>query len=211
MKRKKWASDIALENFDQFYKPLYGDRWPSIRLALLCQHKYCAFVNNYSDTEKAESVLQNAGAYNIRSQFNSRYKYVTRLLEDGNVSDIDANVEEDHSEPEYDVEESYEPVNDEVDDDVTARFASSAKYETANFNEFVPATRLKGLEDWVDESDQFSACNTKEEFTFQTIDEKPKALPWRWKIYCFKRGDVSTFPPPRYNKPDLLGMCTVVV
>lgn len=56
--KKKHPMDRALEHFDDFYKTVFGRRWPSIRLALLSPHKYCAVINNFGDSDIAVSDLQ---------------------------------------------------------------------------------------------------------------------------------------------------------
>lgn len=40
----------ALEHFDDFYKKVYKNDWPSIRCALLSKSKFCAVLNGFADT-----------------------------------------------------------------------------------------------------------------------------------------------------------------
>ncbi|KAG8265065.1 5-methylcytosine rRNA methyltransferase nsun4 [Homalodisca vitripennis] len=71
-KRKpKTSADVALDYFDNIYSPIFGKQWPSIRLALLSPHKYCAVVNNYGDNDSLCTQLQNEGAINMRELFES--------------------------------------------------------------------------------------------------------------------------------------------
>jgi hypothetical protein len=56
--KKKYPVNRALEHFDDFYKAVFGSRWPSIRLALLSPRKYCAVINNFGDSDIAVSDLQ---------------------------------------------------------------------------------------------------------------------------------------------------------
>lgn len=44
----KNPSGIALENFDFYYGPVFGKKWPSIRLGLLTPNKYFAVLNRFS-------------------------------------------------------------------------------------------------------------------------------------------------------------------
>ncbi|PSN46828.1 5-methylcytosine rRNA methyltransferase NSUN4 [Blattella germanica] len=67
--KKQYPVDKALEHFDDFYKTVYGTRWPSIRLALLSPHKYCAVVNNFATTESTVSQLEEIGALNLKTVF----------------------------------------------------------------------------------------------------------------------------------------------
>ncbi|XP_048394569.1 5-methylcytosine rRNA methyltransferase NSUN4 [Stegostoma tigrinum] len=58
--KKKWASSqprvpsthLALQSMDMNYSLQFGDLWPSIRLALLCEQKYGALLNGFGDVEK---------------------------------------------------------------------------------------------------------------------------------------------------------------
>uniref|UniRef100_A0AC34F181 SAM-dependent MTase RsmB/NOP-type domain-containing protein n=1 Tax=Panagrolaimus sp. ES5 TaxID=591445 RepID=A0AC34F181_9BILA len=62
----KTPSTLALDNFDFYYGPLFGDQWPSIRLGLLTPNKFVAVLNRFSsDVEVNESILQSLGTKNI--------------------------------------------------------------------------------------------------------------------------------------------------
>ncbi|XP_053549397.1 5-methylcytosine rRNA methyltransferase NSUN4 [Bombina bombina] len=69
--KKKWAttfpkvtcSRLALHNFDMNYSVQFGDLWPSIRISLLCEQKYGALVNNFSQKEK---IMQNLSLLNAK-------------------------------------------------------------------------------------------------------------------------------------------------
>jgi len=105
---------------------------------------------------------------------------------------------------EKDFEDDQSLTTDEFDDN-EGRFSSEATHKSANFNEFVPVTHLKGLDDYVDEGDYFQHTNSDGRSNFATIKESPAMLPGNWKIYCFKRGDISTFPSPRSAGENILG------
>lgn len=48
-----------MEHFDDFYKTIFGaSLWRSMRLGLLCNNKYCAVVNNYSDSKRVSKRLE---------------------------------------------------------------------------------------------------------------------------------------------------------
>ncbi|XKL61271.1 hypothetical protein PGB90_008328 [Kerria lacca] len=65
----------ALNHFDDFYKTVYGNKlWRSLRLGLLCNNKYCAVINNYSDPQSSIEYLENRGALNIRTLFELQYE-----------------------------------------------------------------------------------------------------------------------------------------
>lgn len=61
LQHKKLTKDFALEHFDDFYGSIFGNKWKSIRVALLCENKYVALVNNFGDSEKIISLLESKG------------------------------------------------------------------------------------------------------------------------------------------------------
>ncbi|VDO68788.1 unnamed protein product [Onchocerca flexuosa] len=44
----KTPTMVALDNFDFYYGPVYGNDWPSIRLGLLTPNKYFAVLNKFA-------------------------------------------------------------------------------------------------------------------------------------------------------------------
>lgn len=60
-KHKDDPTEIALKHFDQNYRPLFGDEWPSIRLALLSMQSSGALLNNYSDVQETVDRLHSIG------------------------------------------------------------------------------------------------------------------------------------------------------
>ncbi|XP_792601.3 5-methylcytosine rRNA methyltransferase NSUN4 isoform X1 [Strongylocentrotus purpuratus] len=60
-KHKDDPTEIALKHFDQNYRPLFGDQWPSIRLALLSMQSSGALLNNYSDVQETVDRLHSIG------------------------------------------------------------------------------------------------------------------------------------------------------
>uniref|UniRef100_A0A7E4VIT1 NOL1/NOP2/Sun domain family member 4 n=1 Tax=Panagrellus redivivus TaxID=6233 RepID=A0A7E4VIT1_PANRE len=62
----KTPSTLALDNFDFYYGPLFGDQWPSIRLGLLTPNKFVAVLNRFSmDAEVNAQILKDLGTTNI--------------------------------------------------------------------------------------------------------------------------------------------------
>ncbi|XP_018590238.2 5-cytosine rRNA methyltransferase NSUN4 [Scleropages formosus] len=56
------ATSLALHNFDVNYGLQFGDLWPSVRVAMLCEQKYGALINNFSDVPGLLSELRFKGA-----------------------------------------------------------------------------------------------------------------------------------------------------
>lgn len=65
LKKKEGPKYKALSHFDDFYGSVFGDKWQSIREALLRRNKYVAVVNNYGDTEETVEFLENKGLIHL--------------------------------------------------------------------------------------------------------------------------------------------------
>uniref|UniRef100_H2YUK7 5-cytosine rRNA methyltransferase NSUN4 n=1 Tax=Ciona savignyi TaxID=51511 RepID=H2YUK7_CIOSA len=59
------AVEIAKEYFDLNYVKHIKEQWPSVRCAMQSRKKYCAILNNFTDTDAYENELVNSGAYNF--------------------------------------------------------------------------------------------------------------------------------------------------
>ncbi|XP_059153522.1 5-methylcytosine rRNA methyltransferase NSUN4-like [Physella acuta] len=63
--KKETNRQLALSNFDAFYKPYYGKDWPSIRLSLLSLPKYTAVLNRYGNEKSIQSQLEDLDVINF--------------------------------------------------------------------------------------------------------------------------------------------------
>ncbi|VBB32388.1 unnamed protein product [Acanthocheilonema viteae] len=69
----KTPTMIAMDNFDFYYGPVYGNYWPSIRLGLLTPNKYFAVLNKFSrNRQQNETLLKDLGAFNILEKVQQR-------------------------------------------------------------------------------------------------------------------------------------------
>lgn len=66
-KVRTFSEDRALQHFDKSYSILYGEKWRSIRAALLSKHKSVALVNNFADPRRIGQELEASGALNLKS------------------------------------------------------------------------------------------------------------------------------------------------
>ncbi|KAJ9581820.1 hypothetical protein L9F63_003889 [Diploptera punctata] len=240
--KMKYPVDKALEHFDDFYKKVYGKRWPSIRLALLCPRKYCAVLNNYAETEVAASQLENIGAINLKNlydlekknikqneQENERKKGLEEIFKlDKKMEEMLINTQEkelmslypqsvgDAMPPadilsdstkqsdQHDVvmKETNEEAEDlEVDSQRVINPVSGLS--AAALYEYVPATRLKGMEDWIGESQHYRYYKTETDFPVHVENDSDFLFPEYLQVYTFERGNISSFPPPRRDMTDL--------
>lgn len=91
----------ALDHFDELYGSVYSDKWPSIRVALLSPHKYCAVVNNFSDTSRITTDLESEGAINLRRimerqevKLSNKRKYLERKRNLNKIYKLDKKLED---------------------------------------------------------------------------------------------------------------------
>ncbi|KRZ58157.1 5-methylcytosine rRNA methyltransferase NSUN4 [Trichinella nativa] len=68
------ACNLALEYFDMFYEPVYRKKWPSIRLALLSDPKYCAVLNNLANSNASAELLFDQGAFDLMEEIRKFHK-----------------------------------------------------------------------------------------------------------------------------------------
>lgn len=52
IRKHKTSSMLALDHFDFYYGPMFGKRWPSIRLGILTQNKFVSILNRFSQNYK---------------------------------------------------------------------------------------------------------------------------------------------------------------
>ncbi|GFG31356.1 hypothetical protein Cfor_10537, partial [Coptotermes formosanus] len=260
--KKKHPADRALEHFDDFYKTVFGRRWPSIRLALLSPHKYCAVINNFGDSDIAVSDLQNTGALNMRTVFELEKENIKnkkqeerRNRELQKIFSLDRKLEQMANVKHQEELESVYPHRENsegnwVPGDIILNNSSSdtshvmsdsinrkhggeelgggldlkslksslkdAEIDTqrlidpatglsaAALYEYVPATRLKGLEDWIVESDHYRYYRKDTDFPVHIEQDNDFIFPGHLQVLTFERGNVSSFPVPKRGSTGVL-------
>ncbi|XP_069700133.1 5-methylcytosine rRNA methyltransferase NSUN4 [Periplaneta americana] len=261
---KKYSVDRALEHFDDFYKTVYGNRWPSIRLALLSPHKYCAVINNYGDSDVAMSDLQNIGALNVRTlielekeNIQNRKKEERRNRDLEKIFRLDKKLEDVMISKEREELKSLYPQTEETEcstlpSEISATSGSTYSnisheaQSSTNTNrnvedisggdfgkslevslkeaeldiervidpasgvsasalyEYVPATRLKGMEDWIAESHHYRYYRKDVDFPVRVENEYNLLFPEHLQVLSFERGNISSFPPPKRGSTGVL-------
>lgn len=179
MQRKKiFPKDKALDHFNEFYANVFGKQWPSIRHALLSNQKHVAVVNNYSDSEKVIAKLESLGALNIRTLFNLQKQYNAEADEKckrqkhmKKVAALDQELEQKEQEFISSLNEGENEILKEASDASLEKRLAQAVYDDARLvdprnlsstellQQFIPATRIKGKEDWIPESDHYRCLN----------------------------------------------------
>lgn len=73
----------------------------------------------------------------------------------------------------------------------------SAEVGTMGLQEFIPATKLKGMEDFIAESEHYQYYNTGVDFPLKFEPEVNFGIPKTLDIYTFPKGDISRFSRPK--------------
>lgn len=174
-----------LDHFNEFYGNVFGDQWQSIRHALLSKPKYAAVVNNYSDSERIIANLENLGALNIRTLFNLQKEYnveeaakYKKRRHMKKIETLDRQLDE--KEQKFQASNPSEITNEASGASLEkklleAEFDDTRLVDPKNFNstellhQYVPATKLKGREDWIPESDHYRYFSASIYFIYLTV------------------------------------------
>ncbi|BFZ09275.1 hypothetical protein BsWGS_12314 [Bradybaena similaris] len=212
--KKKWSVNqktlpncqLALSNFDAFYKPYFGDLWPSIRVSLLSLPKYCAVINKYGSSEKISSQLESLSLTNFIRQarklqheemHEKSYMHLDDREMEGELKHIKSSAAPNKTHI------SSNPSSSPGDDSMNIPSYSNTANEgnldddylnSQNINVFVPTEQIYTERDTL----------LREEMqinTFQNLDGNIEVWPFEtlnisqhFNAYVFARGDVSMFP-----------------
>lgn len=70
--------------------------------------------------------------------------------------------------------------------------------------EFVPATKIKGMNDWVLESDHYAFYNKGGDFKVDIVKESDLSIPEHLHVYTFERQNNTRFPAPKKGSTGVL-------
>lgn len=202
----------ALSHFDQYYSQYFISRWPSMRLALLSRPKYCAVVNNFGDPEDTASSLERQGCINITKMFHERNqsRRVKLSSNESTVKTAEVDAPESTSLPEDEREDRHDPqhLDEEVPEpsfslDVKRaheRYIDSEQTsvgETSSFlHDHVPTSTLKGMEDFVEESEYYKVYQMVKKDTISVRHCDNLVFPNQLQVYTFPRNVMEMFPAP---------------
>jgi len=200
---------LAMAHFDELYSGLYKHKWSSIRLGLLSPGKHCALVNNFGDTEDTIAKLRDLDCIDIGQEVTAAKKR------------RQPNVGQSNEENSYEKESS--PIKSDYNDedveefDVKKPIISSLNPEQAKsrlihpeervlgasggasaLHDFVPTSELRGMEEFVEESEYYDLYTKVDGDKSVRIRPDPTIMfPKHLKVFTFPRGDISRFPSPR--------------
>ncbi|KAL2722227.1 5-methylcytosine rRNA methyltransferase nsun-4 isoform X1 [Vespula squamosa] len=240
IRKKKTHRDRALAYFDDFYNKVYGKAWNDIRTALLQEeNKYIAVVNNFSDVERIQTILENSGAINIKliydafvenmqdQKFQKKSKKTTNLnvrmqniISERKISEVQSVYPNDYeSSPNSLI--SIEKNDRNININKPSVHLKSIVKDSNNMNidsnriilpsdglaglyEFVPVTKLKGVEDWILESEHYEYYRKAGDFKIPVEKEEILSFPKYLKLYTYEEFSEENFPAPRKGSTGVL-------
>ncbi|XP_066140335.1 5-methylcytosine rRNA methyltransferase NSUN4 [Euwallacea fornicatus] len=214
LRKKIHPIDKALAHFDDFYKQVFKKKWPSIREGLLGKQKYVAIVNNYGENEETMAKLEMEGALNIRTLFTLEKEHIREQIEKNQrnaalekIWSLDNEIEDLNN-----VDQQVEKKSEENKTDAY-KYSLQASLDTAELdsrrlidtkekglaleilNEYIPATKLKGKDDFILESSHYQMFDPTTSFPVER--EHDIHFPENLNIYCFEQGNFSDFNPAK--------------
>jgi len=207
---EKTPTSAALAHFDDFYSSVFKSRWASMRLALLCPGKHCALVNNFGDSEATVDRLEELGCVNIGTEFLKEQQRLQPYLgEGGRVVAEGAKEEELVKEQEEEEKEAKAASMLEPGEETKRRLVApeervmGAGASPALFD-FMPATELKGMDDFVEEGEYYSYKKVGRR-EVRVVEEASLTWPPALTAYTFPRGVVEPLPAPKAGLLGTLG------
>ncbi|XP_011427281.3 5-methylcytosine rRNA methyltransferase NSUN4 [Magallana gigas] len=216
--KKKWAKNEgskphtvhALNHMEAFYKPVFKERWPSIRISLLTTSKYCALLNNYnSENEKVEKYLTDLGTYNVMEKAKlARAKYLEKenqqIVTEQSSLPLESLIDFPKRLPHSEVDEN-DDVNDD-DEDVKEEIQPVVGKNTSLYD-FIPTKRVYTDKELLQQHIARVATfdDSLLEVPVKVIQEQVPELPEDLKFFVYPKGDISKFPNPKMKHGNLLG------
>lgn len=222
--KKRTHTEKALENFDLFYKPVFADVWPSIRISLLSKQKYCALVNINAYYWEIGHDLCEMGTYNIMQAASERLAamqdvtiadttHFTENLIDSGEDLIETNCRpirpSDNSGKSVGRNSEERSIDDDEGDDEENTIPSFIHYEknTSLFN-FVPTKKVYSIKEIKKKEEILSSTYqgiSSSHTPIKILQEEMIQIPETLRVYAHNRGVIKDFASPKYSDINLLG------
>ncbi|KAK5641965.1 hypothetical protein RI129_010512 [Pyrocoelia pectoralis] len=216
IRKKNRPSDKAMEHFDDFYKDVFGSHWLNIRKGLLGVQKYVAVINNYSNTEVSIDALEKDGALNMRTLYTLEKDNITEmLLKKKSLRYLDnllkqENGEIQHHNPTLPAITPTENKTLSLEASLSTAIIDSSRLvsitdsvSVASLSHFIPTTKIKGMEDFVPESDHYRYFDNGTPLQARVEKEFNLHFPEHLNIYCYEEDNFSTFKSPKRDITDV--------
>uniref|UniRef100_A0A0R3RXQ9 NOL1/NOP2/Sun domain family member 4 n=1 Tax=Elaeophora elaphi TaxID=1147741 RepID=A0A0R3RXQ9_9BILA len=189
----KTPTMIAMDNFDFYYGPVYGNQWPSIRLGLLTPNKYFAVLNKFARNRKEnEALLKDFGAFNVLERVQQQ------VVENDNIHvECEEPILSDDI-PEGENSVIAQKVDENELDSVNMRGEEGLGHfrhsgEIASLEE---RTRLQSQSSKDVNLRKINITGFEGQYTGLRTKNHLLTYPDELAIYSFPKGDLSDYPPP---------------
>ncbi|XP_053396868.1 5-methylcytosine rRNA methyltransferase NSUN4-like [Mercenaria mercenaria] len=223
-------SDRALEHFDLHYRPVYKNKWPSIRIALLTSKKTCAVMNNFAENIKFLDEFKSNGAYDIieKAEISQREKANVQNHDWKNDfseanEEIVTELEMDHRTSKFlnnNVVELNTPhdsdkILDKEPAEVKEKFNELSKtvnidddddddrkdLDRTNLYNFVPAETVYSETHMLRIEEAKRSVFTPMDVKVDIVKPRKIVLPFDLKVIGYPSGDVTEFPDVKVDNP----------
>lgn len=186
---------------------------------MLCERKYVALVNTFGDTEKTIEMMKNNGAVDIKQIFeNASLSNVendmTNKMNKGLDSNFDRFIEKKEADERFkgattsqetmQGSEEVKPVDYKQSLDQTLKQNTELQHErliskdnVGALYDFIPTTKIKGMEDFVFESDHYRYYSNQADFPLEFAKDTEFHYPENLHVYTYETGNTSTYKPPK--------------
>lgn len=242
LKKKNTAKYKALNHFDDFYNSVFGNKWESMREAMLRRSKYVAVINNYGDPEETMEYLANRGAHCLKNLITIEQKHISETppvnkkeepfqksfkledyvakLQSDEISSIYPktgilpekldynNTTLENEEHKRKIRDVLNPINKTLDQalaeaaiDESRIIDPSMGIASESLYQFLPTTKLKGLDEFVLESQHYSYYSKGQDFPILIEPESELQYPEHLKVFTYEMdSEYIMFPEPRRCK-----------
>ncbi|RCN30716.1 hypothetical protein ANCCAN_23506 [Ancylostoma caninum] len=191
----KTPSAVALDHCDFYYGPMFGKRWPSIRLGLLTPNKYIAVMNTFSKSCDAhEDILKDMNTLDLLARIRGKTAS-ERIEEKKQRVDSIAKEETERAMREKEVPES-EPTPSTHEDPVLRSAAGLGEFQPPS-ESITPGELQLGKKKQKEENlENFQVTGFEAEGMELARRNHFIYYPRELRLRCYDRGVLADFPPP---------------
>lgn len=179
----------------------------------MSKQKYIAVVNNFSDADQTNLNLEKIGALNVRTLFQLEKQYISdnyaKLRQKYNLTKIwkkDEKIARElvKNDSVENVYQSYSLEHNSSNAEIDfTRVIPQQDVSFLNLTEFMPVTKLKGLEDWIAEPQHLENCK-ESNFSPKISREFDFHFPDNLNVYCYEIGNHNDFSSPKNGTTGVL-------
>ncbi|KAJ8315741.1 hypothetical protein KUTeg_007891 [Tegillarca granosa] len=187
-----------MEHFDMFYRPVYGDLWPLLRISLLSPKKYCAVVNNFASNDKVVKNLSDLGAFDIiknaSKKFQQNYDKEFLSKSDNNIAILDDGFDN------IDEKSILKEESPEMSDD----YLPPIEEKNTGLYDFVPVKKTYTNKEKFQMEEIQSSVYRSSDFEVQTVKSLIHSWPYdNLKVFTYDPGNIESFASPKKGENGL--------